>query len=357
MPHGGRVYAVARARGLDAEALTDLSASLNPLGPPASVRPTLQDPVPWLRHYPDGEHTELRHVLAERFAVDPASLWCGNGSSDVLADVVAVVRPRRLVLLEPAFAEYRRIADRAGIPTAALVWDQERLRWPLSALDTLLQPGDLLVFSHPHNPSGLVWPRRLWADRVRSWLARNVRIVVDEAFMDFVDDAAACTALPLVADGLIVVRSATKIFGLPGLRLGFGIGPPAIAETVRHTADPWRVSQLAQEVYRIAYQDQPFRDATAAWLQDALAWLGGTWQADPRLYVAPTRVNFFLVRFPSDAAAAAVAETLERHRILVRRCRDFRGLGDRWLRLALSTDAVNQKAWAYARAALDHINT
>ncbi|MGC8487356.1 MAG: pyridoxal phosphate-dependent aminotransferase [Clostridia bacterium] len=351
--HGGRVHEVARLRHVPPHAILDASASINPLGPPPSVLGALSDLPGLLRHYPDSTHEPVRQVLSTALGVPRGHIWCGNGATEVLDHIMYTLRPRRVFILEPAFSEYGRVAARHGLPVERVCMKPPFL-YPGDHLDARLADGDLLVFNNPHNPSGRAYPRSEWEPLFRRWTDRGVHILVDEAFMDFLPDAGRFTALPLAisVDGVTVVRSATKIFALPGLRFGAGVGSVSLVHAITALRDPWSVNQLAQAAIVAAYGDKAFLRETWHWAERARTWAADTWGAHPRLHTYPPSANFMLVRWPTVPLASHAAHALWERRVLVRQLHGSRGLGAQWMRIALRTPEENARIWQIAAEVL-----
>lgn len=346
--HGGRIHEFARASGRSVDTVRDFSASLNPLGPPASVLNLWDRSRSWLIHYPDSTQAAVRAVLAATTGVGAEHIWCGNGANEVLDHVVAAWKPPRTWILAPAYSEYARIARRHGSAVQHVDLTAD-FRLPLPTLRDQIRPHDLVILNNPHNPSGRAWPRTVWEEDCRLWTARGARVLVDEAFVDFLDDPWAYTALPLLDTGRVaVVRSATKIFTLPGLRFGFGLGPPELLRTVADIRDPWSVNQPAQETARVAYTDAHFLDRTHAWLHDAQRDLAATWGRHPAVHLYPTQVNYALVRLRDDDAGRRLVDGLRPEGILVRSFPEIPGWGHRFIRFALRRAEDNLRLWTAA---------
>ncbi len=340
--HGGRIHAFARQHQMPLEHILDASASINPLGPPTSVLAALDPLTPWLRHYPDSDQWEVRHVLAHRFGVDPTALWCGNGATEVLDHIVMALKPARTWIIEPAFSEYARVAARHGSAVQRLVMPPP-FDFPGELLDRVVSVNDLVVLNNPHSPSGRTWPRAGWEPLLRRWAKREAWVVVDEAFMDFLPDDGALSALALTSSRVVVIRSATKIYSLPGLRFGFGVGPRSLVERINKLRDPWSVNQVAQVAAAAAYRDDAFVRQTHRWLADERPWFADAVSRLAGVAVHPGRANFLLLEWESEARAQEVASRLATDGILIRTLTEWRGLGPRWSRVALSTHANNQR--------------
>jgi threonine-phosphate decarboxylase len=319
----------------------DFSAGINPLGPPASVLAVLRDNLSAVARYPDPDCRALTRHLARLHGVGRECVVAGNGAAELIHAAARAVRPRRVAVVEPTFTEYRRAALRCG----ALIdhWLSEKAYFQPGPFD----PGgaDLVWLCNPNNPTGRLWP----PGEVAAWVAAHPGsvFVVDEAFLPFRPDEPEHSLAPLVErqPNLIVVRSLTKLYALPGLRLGYALAAPEWAERLREQLPPWSVNALAQLAGLAALEDDPYRERTHAWFRtEPPRFCQGLRKLDG-LEVLPTQANFILLRL-RHATAEAAARRLREDHILVRDAGDFVGLGPSWLRVAVRTAAENERLLA-----------
>ncbi len=343
----------------------DFSASLNPLGPPPSVVQALvralaaPDPVA-ISCYPDPDYRELRACLAQRWSVDPEWIFVGNGAAELLTWAAREAQGLEVWLPRPAFGDYERALRAAGAVIKPLDW-LSCSGSPTAALLPEGIPGNkrgrVLWLNNPHNPTGQLIPR----EAILPLLPHFEQVVVDEAFMDFLPGdapqdpidlcaAAACpngsvaplprsqTLIPYLEahPNTLVIRSLTKFFTLPGLRIGFAVGHPERWRRWRQWRDPWSVNGLAAVAAAAALADADFRQRTLMWLPRAREHLLRGLQALPGWDPWPSQANFVLVRCPLSATQLQ-EQLLRQYRILVRDCLSFPELGDRYLRIGLRT--------------------
>jgi cobyric acid synthase CobQ/L-threonine-O-3-phosphate decarboxylase len=331
--HGGNVWKLGREAGLASGDLLDFSANINPLGPPPWLRALIARRLEDVRHYPDPESRELVEALARRFRLASADILVGNGSTELLRTLIQVLGARRALIPVPAYSDYRAAAELAGLPVATLPLreaDGFVLDW--NGLESAIQSGDAVFLGQPNNPTGFL----LDPSRLRSLAAgrRDVFFIVDEAFLDFVPQTD--SLLSARPDNVAVLRSMTKFYAIPGLRLGFAAAAPDLATRVRARLPPWSVSTLAQAVGVAALADQDYARETIALvenrrreLSDGLVALGG-------VTVYPGVANFLLCRLDRHGLdAAALADRLLRQGIAIRVCESFEGLDGRFFRLAV----------------------
>ncbi|BAC91364.1 threonine-phosphate decarboxylase CobD [Gloeobacter violaceus] len=330
--HGGDRQWAARIARCRIEELVDFSASINPLGPPPGVQAAYGEGFADLLHYPAPHGSDLQSALAARLGIEPERIVCGNGAAELLTWAGReCARAGRTVLPIPAFGDYRR---------ALAAFDAPYISVPLAAdfsLPKTLPPGDAVMLANPHNPSGYLYSPTALA----ALFDRFKLLIFDEAFIDFLDDPAAFSALCGPAHpGLIVIRSLTKFYSLPGLRLGYAVLPVAMAARWQAWRDPWPVNALAQHLGVAALADLDFERRTRAWLGPARSRLAAGLALLPGLTVLPGAANFLLVQ----SAASAVhlqAELLRRHRLLIRHCTSYDGLGERYFRVAVRGESEN----------------
>ena len=341
--HGGGVARAARELGLPPEEILDFSASINPLGMPPAVLAAAQASLPRAVHYPEIDAAALREALATHYGLHPFRLLPAAGSTELIYLLPRVLRPRRALLVRPAFSEYARGLAAAGIP-----WDGCDLHPedgfeldPKRLLAALRPETELVLVANPGNPHGAgISPQRL--ETIATALRGQALLVVDEAFVDFCPER---SLLPRVAahDNLYVLRSLTKFYAIPGLRAGFLAGPEKGVARLAAGREPWTLSTPALAAAEACLGAADFRQATAALLpalrQELAAGLESL-----GLKVFPGAANFLLTRLPATApTATGVAALLCRQGILVRPCANFPPLDDRYLRFAVRPHEEQQR--------------
>ncbi|MEN9202229.1 MAG: pyridoxal phosphate-dependent class II aminotransferase [Thermostichus sp. DG_1_6_bins_120] len=376
--HGGNRAWGAAVAGCSPADILDFSASLNPLGPPQSVLQALgralsePDPVA-ISRYPDPEYWRLRTRLAQYWAVDPEWIFVGNGAAELLTWAARDAQGREVWLPKPAFGEYERALQAAGAIIKPLGGENSGGS-PMPSVEQIPPSGRgnrILWLNNPHNPSGRLIPRQ----EILALLPQFQQVMVDEAFMDFLpgDDpqdhckgeiekgeietepSSSQTLIPHLAahPNTVVIRSLTKFYTLPGLRIGFAVGHPDHWRRWQRWRDPWSVNGLAAVAAEAALADESFRRRTLAWLPVAREHLRKGLQALPGWDPWPSQANFVLVRCPGSATQIQRA-LLQRHRILVRDCLSFSELGDHYLRISLRTLPEQEQLLSACREILDN---
>lgn len=338
--HGGNIYK-------DGKQWLDFSANINPLGLAPAVRQAIAGHIEDVIHYPDPDGRALKQALASHYDIPQETLLLGNGAAELFYTYFHALPGRRAVIPIPTFSEYERaaLAGQAAIHYVPTVPDDDfALPWP--ALTAAVTPASTVVLGNPNNPTG----RLLTRDELVPFLAyarqQGTHVLVDESFLDFRDDAAQYTALPLLAtfDNLLIYRSLTKFFALPGLRLGFACMAPALRKCLAGHADVWNVNVLAQYAGVAALGEAAYQRASRVYVAGERDFLAQALRGLPGITVYPPSVNFILVRLdPAWGTAAAVQQKLEAYQILVRNCQAYPGLTAQDIRVAVRTRCENER--------------
>ncbi len=358
--HGGNLSWAAEIADCSPHALLDFSASINPLGMPDSAIEVLtQSPIA-LNHYPDPNYSELKNAIAAHHHIEPDWVLPGNGAAELLTWACReLAELKQTYLLTPGFADYDRAlaAFDAKVNRIALTdFSQPLLPAPglppAITAPTAIPQNNGILLNNPHNPTGQ-WAT---ADAVRSNLLDNPHyrlVVVDEAFMDFLPESRSHSVIPWIQEypQLVVVRSLTKFYAIPGLRLGYAIAHPDRLARWQQWRDPWSVNTLAAQVGEVVLSDRDFQGQTYAWLAEAKPLLVEGLQQIPGLEVFEGAVNFVLVRLDYSVMELQ-SRLLRNHQIYIRDCLSFAELGDRFFRVAVRTVEDNQRLVAGLTAEL-----
>ena len=340
--HGGGIWRIARELGIAPEEILDFSASINPLGMPPSVLEAARDAIPQAVHYPEADAFSLRRALAAFYGLDQSHFLAGGGSTELIHLLPRVLRPRRALVVTPAFSEYARALRQAGVIVDSFPLDplDGFCLAPDALLRSLLPDTDLIVLANPGNPTGAGISPQIVETLARGALGRL--LVVDEAFVDFSPGLSVIDRVPS-HDNLCVLRSLTKFYAMPGLRAGYLATSPRIAALLAEAQVPWALSSPALAAAHACLLEEDYRKRTleqipifSRELAAGLAALG--------LTVFPSEANYLLVRLGGEGRQAAVpAASLRNFGILIRDCTNFPPLDGRYLRVAVRSPQENAR--------------
>jgi histidinol-phosphate aminotransferase len=293
-----------------------LASNENPLGPSPKALAALQSALADVHRYPDGSCYHLRRALARRLKVAPETLIFGNGSNEIIELIVRAFlhAGEEAVMADQAFVIYRMLVQAQG--GKGIIVPLRNYTHDLEAMAEAITPSTRLVFiANPNNPTGTIFFREPWEEFLAA-VPRDVVIVMDEAYAEFVEDPRYPDALADVGGDhlLIVLRTFSKIYGLAGLRVGYGVAHPAIIDLLNRLRAPFNVNTLAQVAALAALDDDAHVERTRqgnregmAMLREALTGLG--------YECVPSWANFILVRVGN---AARLYDALLRLGVIVR---------------------------------------
>jgi threonine-phosphate decarboxylase len=327
MTHGGDIFAIAAAQGWDWRDLADFSASINPLGPAPGVRSAICRTIDRIQHYPEREPRRLREALAQKWNVHPDCILLGNGATELIF-FLARVSESRISLAAPVFSEFHR-----AFPDADIVSLHDSETWPRNGV---------LVVTRPANPTGTTIALSLLRRRLEQ---SREPLIVDESFLEFSDSASASTLL-LEFPHLIVLRSLTKFYALPGLRLGAMVANSSVLDQWRRHREPWQVNVLAEAAALAALNDESHARSTVEFVRKERDFLTAEIQTMPGAAPHASDANFIYVslRYRADD----LAHHFLQRKILVRNCADWPGLQGEAVRIAVRPRNENQRlfeAW------------
>ncbi|MHB8124947.1 MAG: pyridoxal phosphate-dependent aminotransferase [Desulfitobacteriaceae bacterium] len=346
--HGGNLRRAREVYGLNN--FLDLSANINPFGPPKGVWDRIRETLPDIVHYPDPESKQLRTELASSYHLPINEIMVGNGAGELLFTLVQTLKPRKVAIPIPSFSEYEHASRAVSaeiyyIPLGVQGWvglpplltSQDKADFS-AVWQQHLEGCDLLFLCSPHNPTGSVISREHFQLLLEITKNLDCRIIFDESFYDFLPEETRWSARSDLEQNshLIVLYSMTKFYSLPGLRLGVCFASPEIISHSRRFRDPWSVNVLAEQAGIAALQEQLFPKQVRQMLKESKQFFSVNLrlQSPQSLYLWPTSVNFALIQLFDHTSSELVA-MLAKQGILVRDCANFRGLQGSFIRVAI----------------------
>ncbi|TCS70878.1 histidinol-phosphate aminotransferase [Sulfuritortus calidifontis] len=345
---GKPIAELAREMGLNEADIVKLASNENPLGVSPKARAAIADSLDELALYPDGNGFELKSAIARKHGVGLDQIVLGNGSNDVLELAArALLTPgSSAVYAQHAFAVYPLVTQACG--AAGIEAKAKAFSHDLSAMLAAIRPDTRIVFiANPNNPTGTL----LDADALHGFLKKvspEVLVVLDEAYVEFLPEARRTPSVEWLKEfpNLLVSRTFSKAYGLAGLRVGFGLAQPEVADLLNRVRQPFNVNSLALKAAAAALDDQAFlaeskrvNDAGMAQLTEGFRRLG--------LDYIPSWGNFVAVRV---GAAGTVFQALLQKGVIVRPVANY-GMPD-YLRISIGLPEQNARCLAALQAVL-----
>ena len=345
--HGGNQSGIRARLKLGNRPLVDFSAPLNALGPPPGAVAAVREATESIDRYPEPGSPQLVRRLAEYHGVETDRIVVGAGTTELISLVGQVYRESLgrqagdwspsteplAHLVEPSYGEYRRTSAQNGLLTR--IWPEHILGW---GQDTQpLGASGIFWTGHPNNPTGRAWDR----DTLLDLIDRNPQLitVVDEAYLPFLPDEAERTLVPAAAerDNLIVLRSMTKIYAFPGLRVGYAVASTDLIDRLKRGQQPWSVTTAAEVAAIHALEDDEYLARTVELIEtESVRFTDRLWDVPGLRPVWPDRQrpewaasmpNFVLVSLVDTPwTSPRLQDALARQGFFARECSNYRGL-------------------------------
>ena len=354
--HGGDVWNLRESHGRGPDEILDFSSNINPLGVPPTVRRLLADQPDLALRYPDPDYRDLRQGLGQWLGLPADQVAVGNGASELIREVLLVLKPRRVMVPVPGFAEYSRAAAHLGIEVMGhrleadrgFALDAQRFQADLDA-----HHPEVVFWCNPNNPTGQQLDGSSLGAMAQACRAAGAWLVVDETFIELSRLGEGASAVPLVSssqgDRLVVLRAFTKVFALPGLRLGYLATSPGFAARVRASLVPWSVNGFAAQLGHLCHEETAYLAETRRWMAHEPDWFYDQLMALAQDSGSPLEsfwrpdVNFLLGRLRPGNTAANLRQVLLDQGILIRDCGNFAGLSAQYFRVAVKSRHANQR--------------
>jgi threonine-phosphate decarboxylase len=353
--HGGDLHTASEVFGIHSDEFLDYSANINPLGPPPALLERLTKELGNLIHYPDPAHRSLRTKLAHQLKLPSDCLLIGNGAAECMALAVQGLPIQKIGVIYPCFSEYTQLAAQHGKQVIGCYGKQDNLFKPdKEELRELFNGSDLVFIGHPNNPTGILYDMHELLEMAEWTKQTGTYMVVDEAFLDFIEPdrqpslIARIEEYPLV----LLIRSMTKFYAIPGLRLGYVVAHPSVIAQLRNKQVTWSVNQFALVAGEVCIDLPDYEIATRQLIARERAFLYEAIETKLGWQVWPGAANFLLIRLPHVLTADDLQWKLGRSAIMIRNCSVYPGLSVHDIRIAVRSNHENQRLLA----ALERIN-
>jgi len=341
--HGGNVYAVRRNTGLDSKEIVDYSANINPLGLPDQLKETLVKGLDDLIHYPDPEYVELKEAIAKYSKMNEKYIQIGNGAIELLYMLMEYLQPQRACVIAPGFVEYERSLRRYG---SEIDWiqlkEEEHFELTYESVAKVVDGNtDLVVLCNPNNPTGHLIERSELVKIINYCKSLNCSILIDEAFIDFVDKDQSIVGMILEYKNLYVLRSLTKFFAIPGLRLGYLLtSNEELHNWCVEYRTPWMVNHLANLAGICVLKDDAFIKESLVVLEKLRVRLSEGLKSVKGLKVFIPNANYIFIKL--ENGKIDLKEQLLNKGIMIRSCSNYHGLDSRYYRVAIKDQTNNE---------------
>lgn len=328
--HGGDIYRN--------QVNIDFSININPLGVPDAIVSALHEAVNHCNQYPDLSARQLKQAVSKMLDVPQKYLLFGNGASELFMAIVHGILPQKTVIAVPSFYGYEYAAKATG---SEIIYYKTTKEHDFSLkedfLSVLTKDVDLLFLANPNNPTGNLMSREYLRSILHHCQNQGIHVVLDECFIEFCEEGSSIIEEIGQYENLILVRAFTKIFAIPGVRLGYLVcSNSTLYQKISRQLPEWNLSCFAQAAGCACASQTAFMKKTADYVRKEHSFLEtGLKQFGIRTY--PGKANFLLLYSDSP-----LYELLLEQGILIRDCSNFRGLGKGFYRVAVKTRKENE---------------
>jgi threonine-phosphate decarboxylase len=349
--HGGNIKHIIDRSSSDIKVqgrngdILDFSASINPLGYPENVRKVIRENLDDILHYPDIDCSHLRQRIAQEIGRSDDEIIVGNGSTELFYLIPRALRPGGGVVFHPTFSEFAEALKCSHTEVIHNVLKEESQFRFTYYKDYFLDKKVRIAFlCNPNNPTGQLVERHIILDMARQH--PDITFVIDEAFIDFVEEPGKYSVIDDagIIGNLIVVRSLTKFYGFPGLRVGYMVVHKDLVKKIMEYKEPWSVNALAQCAAVVALEDKGFISQSREFMVKERAYLFNELSHIHGLLPYLPTANYLFIKITiTGMTSSLLYEQLLASGIAIRDCSNFIGLNDKYFRVAVRTREENIK--------------
>ncbi len=333
---------------IDSSELLDFSVCLNPLGPPESLPRAIQNALHSVPRYPSPQAQPLKEKLASHHGLEPSQFVVAHGSTQLIYALPDLwPKDKSVCIVAPAFSEYEKTFESKGVETHFFLLRPEEdfeLRWDRlqSTLNSIHNLGGVVI-GHPASPGGTLFHLDVLEKLIHFTKSHDLYLAIDETFVDFTSRSQTLFRFLTEHPRLILVRTFTKFFSIPGIRLGYGIVSRQTQTRLEKILPPWSVGSLELAIGEACLSELDYINNTSALLAEERQFLGDALGSFKDITVFPSESCSLLFRLTRDAISPRdlFAQMLQ-DGILIRNCGNFRGLDERFFRTGIRSRAENE---------------
>ncbi|MHB1348160.1 MAG: threonine-phosphate decarboxylase CobD [Candidatus Humimicrobiaceae bacterium] len=346
--HGGNLREINDRYGKKPYEVLDFSANINPLGFPPYLKELVFNSFENVSNYPDPESRLLKKKISSILLLSEESIIPGNGSDELMFLALRALSPKKVLIPAPSYIEYEHAAHAAGA-SCSFIKAKARNGFKISVanINKKLAGTELLLICNPNNPTGFLMEREKVLFLAKELQNLNAFLIIDEAFIDFLENPGDFTLIPFLKKfkNIIILRSLTKFFAVPGLRIGYAAADPLIIRNMEKLQQTWPLNCFAQIAGKAVLEDKDFIIKSREYiLSERLRFYSRLSEIKWLKPFKPT-ANFILcsIKFHGLQSSELLDFLIKEHNILIRDCSNFRGLEKNYFRLAVKSSEDNDK--------------
>lgn len=340
--HGGNVEEISRLHNIDEDKIIDFSANINPLGISNEVKKEMINALDKIERYPDITYYELKKSLEEYESVDINNIVLGNGAAEVIFNITRALKPKNALIPAPTFSEYEDALNAVDC-TVNHYRLNNYFQLDSGFINEIKSGIDIIFICNPNNPTGVLTSKEYIIEVIKKSKEVNATVVVDESFLDFIEEKEEYSVIELTKefDNLIVVKSLTKFFAFPGIRVGYGITSNMnYIDNINKIAVPWSINTVAAFGAKVALNQKEYIKESIQYVKEENEFLfnGLNEFKDLKVYKGSVNFIFFKVNKEIDLKMELIKQG-----VLIRSCDNYIGLESGYYRVAVRTREENIK--------------
>ena len=339
--------------GKDRDSAADLSANINPLGPPKGVVELIKSMADGISMYPEIDGISARRSLEKALGTGDGSTILGNGAIELIYLFARAIRPKKVLIVQPTFNEYKRAFEMYGSNVESFLCSEENgFRPDMGDLAKRVESGayEAVVICNPNNPTGVFTEAKGFEPLLHALEKRGGILFADESLVDY--SLGESLIGNIESRNVFILRSMTKFYSLAGLRIGYGAGHRSIIEKMEKFKEPWTVNAFALEALPLMMADGEYRKKTLGFYKYEKEYMLHRLSDVKGLEPVESRSNFILCRVEGNGAKG-LDEHLKKRGVYIRTCEDFEGLGDGYIRVAVKKRDYTDR---FISAAIEYFN-
>ncbi len=343
--HGGEVLDAAFKSGFRSEEITDFSSSVNPLGTSKKALQAIKAGFGQIAAYPDSNSNELREAIAKHYKIEKSNIIMGNGSTELMYLFVEsfLKKGEFAVMPAPTFGEYESAVRKTGEEVRFIKLDSN-FQIDIDNFIKGMAGAKIVFLCNPNNPTSLLIPTEQLTKILDAALVQDSLVFLDEDFLEFVENEQELSMINKISKypNLFILRSFTKLFGLTGLRVGYGIASKEIIDVLLCAKIPWNLNCLGQLAAVVALKDEEHLQRTYKLISEEKVYLQEGLSKIKGFKIYPPDANFFFIDIRQTGLTShQLTQQLLSQGILIRDCSSFKGLDQFYIRIAVKLHNEN----------------
>lgn len=340
--HGADIFSASKESGIDENNIIDFSSNINPLGIPESVKKAIINSIEYASRYPDINSTKLINSLSLHENVPGEWIFSSNGAAEAIFRIALYLKPHNAILTSPTFSEYEQSLKTVNCNVSYYnLLEENNFKIKEDMLDIIGEKTDIVFICNPNNPTGQLTDKNLLEKIISHCKKINATVVIDECFIDFIENKECYSVHGLLKqyDNIIILKAFTKIYSIPGIRLGYCLcSNIKVIAGLKESGSPWNVSSIAQEAGVSALEEKEYVEKTVGYISKERNYLITELN---KLYIKifDSYANYIFFKFEDKLDLKS--EMLKRG-ILIRSCSNYRGLGNEYYRIAVKRENENK---------------